>query len=213
MNVHLVDGTYELFRHFFAVPSHTNRDGQEVSATRGVVASMLSMLEEGATHLGVATDHVVESFRNELYPGYKTGEGIEPTLLSQFPLLEDALTAAGFTVWPMIAYEADDALGSAAATAAAVLSRYEHLEAIPDASEDWDLTVRGAKRLAAALAEGREDAVLFRRIATIVRDVPDLGAVDDWRWSGPRDDFEEICDYLEAAPLAPRAQRIAAQRG
>ena len=117
MKVHLVDGTYELFRHYFAVPSQINRDGQEVAAVRGVLGSMLALLEESATHLGVATDHVIESFRNALYPGYKTGEGIEPALRSQFELLEDALRAAGFTVWPMVEYEADDALGAAAANA------------------------------------------------------------------------------------------------
>jgi 5'-3' exonuclease len=119
VKVHLVDGTYELFRHYFALPSHVNRDGREVAATRGVLGSVLGLIEEGATHVGVATDHVVESFRNELYAGYKTGEGIEEALRSQFELLEDALAAAGFTVWPMLEYEADDALASGAALAAA----------------------------------------------------------------------------------------------
>src|SRR6202163_1194522 len=95
MDVHLVDGTYELFRHFFAVPSAKDANGQEVGAVRGVLASVLSMIERGATHIGVATDHVVESFRNDLYPGYKTSEGVDPQLLSQFPILEEALADIG----------------------------------------------------------------------------------------------------------------------
>ena len=119
MEVQLVDGTYELFRHFFALPSAKDVRGEEVGAVRGVLASVLSMIERGATHLGVATDHVVESFRNDLYPGYKTAEGVPAELLSQFPILEEALQAMGVVVWPMVNYEADDALASAAAKAAA----------------------------------------------------------------------------------------------
>jgi 5'-3' exonuclease len=118
MDVHLIDGTYELFRHFFAVPTAADVNGQEIGAVRGVLNSVLSMLESGATHIGVATDHVVESFRNELYPGYKTSEGVEPELLSQFPVLEEALEAMGVVVWPMVYFEADDALASAAGRAA-----------------------------------------------------------------------------------------------
>jgi 5'-3' exonuclease len=118
MDVHLIDGTYELFRHFFAVPAAKDVDGQEIGAVRGVLASVLSMIERGATHIGVATDHVVESFRNDLYPGYKTSEGVAPELLSQFPILEEALEAMGVVVWPMVEFEADDALASAAAKAA-----------------------------------------------------------------------------------------------
>jgi len=118
MDVYLIDGTYELFRHFFALPSATDGKGQEIAAVRGVLTSVLSMIEGGATHIGVATDHVVESFRNDLYPGYKTSEGVPPELLSQFPILEDALQALGVLVWPMVDYEADDALASAAHTAA-----------------------------------------------------------------------------------------------
>jgi 5'-3' exonuclease len=118
MDVHLVDGTYELFRHFFALPSAKDGNGQEIGAVRGVLASVLSMIERGATHIGVATDHVVESFRNDLYPGYKTAEGVPPELLSQFPILEQALEAMGVVVWPMVEFEADDALASAAAKAA-----------------------------------------------------------------------------------------------
>src|ERR1700730_11823794 len=118
MDVYLIDGTYELFRHFFAVPSTTDSNGQEIGAVRGVLTSVLSMIEGGATHIGVATDHVVESFRNDLYPGYKTSEGVPPELLSQFPILEVALEAMGVVVWPMVYFEADDALASAAAKAA-----------------------------------------------------------------------------------------------
>ena len=118
MDVHLIDGTYELFRHFFAVPAAKDVDGQEIGAVRGVLASVLSMIERGATHIGVATDHVVESFRNDLYPGYKTSEGVAPELLSQFPILEEALEAMGVVVWSMVEFEADDALASAAAKAA-----------------------------------------------------------------------------------------------
>jgi len=118
MDVHLIDGTYELFRHFFAVPAAADVNGQEIGAVRGVLTSVLSMIERGATHLGVATDHVVESFRNDLYPGYKTSEGVAPELLSQFPILEEALEAMGVVVWPMVYYEADDALASAASKAA-----------------------------------------------------------------------------------------------
>src|SRR5438045_1679952 len=106
MNVHLVDGTYELFRHFYALPQHQNARGEEVAATRGVVGSILSLLEGGATHIAIATDHVIESFRNALWAGYKTGTGIDPALRSQFDLLEDALRAAGFLVWDMVEYEA-----------------------------------------------------------------------------------------------------------
>ena len=115
MQVHLIDGTYELFRHFHALPSMKDKAGMEVAAVRGVLTSVLKMIEEGATHLGVATDHVIESFRNDLYPGYKTGDGTPPELLAQFPLLEEALSALGVVTWPMVEFEADDALASAAA--------------------------------------------------------------------------------------------------
>ena len=118
MDIHLVDGTYELFRHFFAVPPAEDINGQEIGAVRGVLKSVLSMIERGATHIGVATDHVVESFRNDLYSGYKTSEGVPHELLSQFPILEEMLEAMGVLVWPMVYYEADDALASAAAKAA-----------------------------------------------------------------------------------------------
>lgn len=117
-DVYVIDGTYELFRYFFAVPSAVDIKGQEIGAVHGVVGSVLSMIEHGATHLGVATDHVVESFRNDLYPGYKTSEGVAPELLSQFPIVEQALQAMGVVVWPMVEFEADDALASAAVKAA-----------------------------------------------------------------------------------------------
>jgi len=118
--VHLIDGTYELFRHFYAVPQARDKNGVEVAAVRGVIGSLRGMLNSRvATHMGVATDHVIESFRNDLWPGYKTGEGIDPNLFSQFPLLEEALGAFGVTVWPMVEYEADDAMAAAAVKAAA----------------------------------------------------------------------------------------------
>ena len=118
LEIYLVDGTYELFRHYYALPSARDDNGREVAAVRGVLASVLGMIKAGATHIAVATDHVIESFRNELWPGYKTGEGIEPDLLCQFTLLEEVLAAAGVVVWPMVEFEADDAIASAALTAA-----------------------------------------------------------------------------------------------
>ena len=118
MDIYLIDGTYELFRYFYAVPSAKDTGGQEIGAVRGVLGSVLSMIEGGATHVGVATDHVIQSFRNDLYLGYKTSEGVDPALLSQFPILEEALESMGVLVWPMIKFEADDALASAAAKAA-----------------------------------------------------------------------------------------------
>jgi len=143
MKVHLVDGTYELFRHHFALPSHVTSAGLEVAATRGVVGSCLSLLEDGATHVGVATDHVIESFRNELWPTYKTSEGMPPELLAQFPLLEEALTAAGFVVWPMVEYEADDALAAAAAVCAADDRVEQVIICTPD--KDLGQCVRGQR--------------------------------------------------------------------
>lgn len=118
MEIYLVDGTYELFRHYYALPSARDAEGREVAAVRGVVSSVLGMIKEGATHVAVATDHVVESFRNGLWSDYKTSEGVEPELLAQFPLLEEALSAAGIVVWPMVEFEADDALAAGAAIAA-----------------------------------------------------------------------------------------------
>jgi 5'-3' exonuclease len=291
VRVHLVDGTYELFRHFYALPPAQDAQGLEIAAARGVLASLLSLLDEGATHVGVATDHVIESFRNDLYAGYKTGAGLDPALRGQFEPLEECLAAAGFRVWPMLRYEADDALASAAATAdadarvtqvlvctpdkdlaqcvrgtrvvqldrrkralcdeagvrsrfgvapasipdylalvgdaadgfpglpgfgartaATLLARYAHLEEIPEQAARWDVAVRGAARLAATLAAGRADALLFRRLATLVRDVPDLGSVDDWRWQGPAAGFGAWCERLRAPALLERALRLAQRR-
>ena len=290
VRVHLLDGTYELFRHHFGVPSHLDGGGTEVAATRGVLGSVMGMLEQGATHLGVATDHVVESFRNDLWPGYKTSEGMPPELLAQFPLLEDGLRALGVTVWAMVDLEADDALASAAAvaradprieralictpdkdlgqcvvdpivaqldrrkgvefdeagvrerfgvgpgsipdylalvgdsadgfpglpgwgakSAAAVLARYEHLDAIPDAASDWEVTVRGAPKLAATLAAGRDAAALFLDLATL-RTNADVGVVDDWRWTAPRPELAPLAERLGAPELAARAARLSEQR-
>src|SRR5690348_14933098 len=117
MELFLIDGTYELFRHYYAVPSARDKNGREVAAVRGVLASVLGMIKGGATHIAVATDHVIESFRNDLWAGYKTGEGIEPDLLAQFPLLEEVLSAAGVVVWAMVEFEADDAIAAAAVAA------------------------------------------------------------------------------------------------
>src|SRR5207237_2264157 len=117
LEIPLIDGTYELFRHYYALPSAHDREGHEVAAVRGVLASVLGMIKGGATHIAVATDHVIESFRNQLWPEYKTSEGVEPELLAQFQLLEDVLSAAGVVVWPMVEFEADDALAAAAALA------------------------------------------------------------------------------------------------
>ena len=144
MEIHLVDGTYELFRHYYALPSAKDSDGREVAAVRGVLASVLGMMKGGgATHLAVATDHVIESFRNELWPGYKTGEGVEPDLLAQFSLLEEVLRAAGISVWPMVEFEADDALAAAAAAAA----RDDRVERVIICTPDKDLAqcVRGTR--------------------------------------------------------------------
>ena len=143
MKVYLIDGTYELFRHYFAVPKARDARGREVGAVRGVLASLLAMMRAGVTHIGVATDHVIESFRNNLWAGYKTGEGVEPDLLSQFPILEEVLAAAGIVVWPMVKFEADDAL--AAATALAL--RDARVEQVLICTPDKDLAqcVQGTK--------------------------------------------------------------------
>jgi len=155
MDIHLIDGTYELFRHYYALPSARDENGREVAAVRGVLASVLGMVKEGATHLAVATDHVIESFRNELWPGYKTGEGIEPDLLAQFPLLEEVLSAAGLVVWPMVEFEADDALAAAAIAAAA----NPHVERVIICTPDKDL---------AQCVSGSRIVQLNRRTRTIL---------------------------------------------
>jgi len=287
LRVHLLDGTYELFRHFYAMPRQTDKNGQEAAALIGVLGSVLGMLEGGATHLGVATDHVIESFRNDLWAGYKTSEGIEPELLVQFHPLEAALRALGVVVWAMEEFEADDALAAAAQLAAqskdveqviictpdkdlsqcvrgqrvvqldrrkrelrdeagvvarfgvgpasipdylalvgdsadgfpgipgwgekasgAVLGRYAHLERIPAIHTQWEVPVRGAARLAAALQENRELAMLFRTLATLRTDVPVLKTVDDLRWRGPAPEFERLAQQLGMPGLWDRARRI-----
>ena len=248
------------------------------------------MLEGGATHVGVATDHVVESFRNELYDGYKTSEGMEPVLLAQFPVVEDALRALGVEVWPMVEVEADDALASAAVvggaderveqvvictpdkdlgqcvigdrvvqldrraqtvrdeagvierfgvppasipdylalvgdtadgfpgipgwgakSTATVLAHYLQLEAIPELAKDWEVDVRGATKLATNLSAQREDAALFKVLATLREDA-DVGDVDDWRWTGPADDFEDWCERLGTTGMVARANKLADKR-
>jgi 5'-3' exonuclease len=143
VDVYLVDGTYELFRHYYAVPSARDGDGREVGAVRGVLGSLLGMMKAGTTHIGVATDHVIESFRNRLWPGYKTGDGVEPELLAQFPLLEETLMALGVAVWPMVELEADDALAAGAAAAAADPRVDKVLICTPD--KDLAQSVRGTR--------------------------------------------------------------------
>jgi 5'-3' exonuclease len=141
LDIYLVDGTYELFRHFYAMPSARDENGREVAAVRGVLASVMGMINKGATHIAVATDHIIESFRNELWPGYKTSQGIEPELWAQFPLLEEVLTAAGLVVWPMTEFEADDALAAAARASAGDLRVERVIICTPD--KDLAQCVRG----------------------------------------------------------------------
>jgi 5'-3' exonuclease len=290
--VHLIDGTFELFRYFLSPAAAFDRSAPpELRAVRGVVGSILGMLEGGATHLGVATDHVVESFRNALWPGYKTGEGMDPLLYAQFEPLEEALGALGVVVWPMVEFEADDAMAAAAAMAAAdprvdqvvvctpdkdlaqcvrgdrvvqldrrtrevrdesavrqkfgvppasipdwlalvgdsadgypglpgwgarsagtVLARYQHLEHIPRLATEWDVSVRGATRLATTLTEERERALLFRELATLRADAPIGAHVDALRWTGPRPDLAAWSKRLGTPPLHERASRLAAAR-
>lgn len=283
MKVHLIDGTYELFRHYYAVPSARDSEGREVGAVRGVVASLLGLIREGATHLAVATDHVIESFRNELWPGYKTGDGVEPELLAQFPLLEEVVSAAGIVVWPMIEFEADDALASAAAIAArdsrveqvivctpdkdlaqcvegtrvvqlnrrtravydesgvvkkfgvlpqsipdylalvgdsadgypglpgwgpkssaAVLTEFCHIEAIPPDCREWRVNVTNAATLAATLVREREQALLFRTLATLRKDIKLFADVDELKWNGPTEAFTAMGERMDAAVTETR---------
>jgi len=177
MNVHLIDGTYELFRHFFGVPAAADVSGHEVGAVRGVLTSVLSMIERGATHIGVATDHVVESFRNDLYPGYKTSEGVPPELLSQFPILEEALQAMGVVVWAMVYFEADDALASAAGKAA----RDERVRQVLICTPDKDLSqcVVGSRvvQLDRRRDALRDEAGVVAKFGVMPRSIPDYLAV------------------------------------
>lgn len=284
MNVHLVDGTYELFRSFYGPPPKKAPDGREVGATIGLLRSLLVLLSApGVTHLGCAFDHVIESFRNELLSSYKTGVGIDPSLLAQFPLAEEAASALGIVVWPMVEFEADDALATAAhrfrqdprvdqvivcspdkdlaqlvtqdrvvcwdrrqdivydeaaviekygvapasipdwlalvgdkadgipgiptwgaRSSSTVLARYGHLEAIPDRVEEWDVPVRGARRLLESLEDHREQAFLYRRLTRLHPDVPLAESLDDLRWRGPQDNFEQICQELGASDILTR---------
>jgi 5'-3' exonuclease len=281
MLVHLVDGTYELFRHYYAMPSARDADGREVAAIRGVVGSILGMLNNGATHLAVATDHVIESFRNDLWRDYKTSAGVDPDLLAQFTPLEDALTALGVAVWPMVEFEADDALAAGARKAqddpaveqviictpdkdlaqcvhgtrvvqlnrrtravrdeaaviakfgvappsipdylalvgdsadgypglagwgtkstAAVLAKFRHLECIPDDWRSWSVNVGNAAGLSRTLQRERDNAFLFRDLATLRTDIELFDAVEDLRWRGPTPAFADLARRLDTA-IAP----------
>jgi 5'-3' exonuclease len=177
MNVHVIDGTYELFRHFYAVPPARDEDGREVGAARAVVASVLGMVNRGATHVGVATDHVIESFRNGMWPGYKTGAGIDPDLLSQFGLLEEALTALGVAVWPMVEYEADDALAAAAVLAAADPRVERVFICTPD--KDLAQSVRGTRvvQLNRRTNTERDEQGVIAKFGVAPRSIPDYLAL------------------------------------
>ena len=180
VEVHLVDGTYELFRQFFGQPSRPADDGAEIAAVRGVLLSLLNMLEEGATHMGVATDHVVASFRNDLWPGYKTGTGIDPALLAQFGVVETALRALGLVVWPMVDLEADDALASAAAVAASDRRVERVLICTPD--KDLAQCVVGQRVVQLDRRKGAvvDEEAVWEKFGVAPRSIPDwLGLVGD----------------------------------
>ncbi len=285
MKVHLIDGTYELFRSWFGAPEARSPAGQEVGATRGFLRSMASMLRDTeVTHIGCAFDQTVESFRNQLFAGYKTGEGLEPDLFAQFPLVERASRALGMATWPMVDFEADDALASVAAkfrdapeveqvvicspdkdlcqcvrsnevvtldrrreivldadgvrgkfgvspesipdylalvgdaadgipgiarwgakSAATVLGKLVHLENIPEDHQAWGVKVRGAPTLAANLREHREDAMLYRTLATLRTDVPISESLNELRWTGPdRPALQSLCEELGERTLLDR---------
>jgi len=177
VDVYLIDGTYELFRHYYALPSARDAGGREVAAARGVVASVNGMIQQGTTHVGVATDHIIESFRNELWPGYKTGEGVDPDLLGQFQLLEDALAAMGVAVWPMVEFEADDALASAADLAA----RDPRVDRVIICTPDKDLAqcVRGTRvvQLNRRTRELRDEAGVVAKFGVPPESIPDYLAL------------------------------------
>jgi 5'-3' exonuclease len=291
---HLLDGTYELFRHFHAVPRARSADGAEIGAVRGLLRSLLSLLREpGVTHVAIAFDHVIESFRNELFADYKTGEGVDPALLAQFEPAEDACRALGFLTWPMVEFEADDAIATAAKrladderveqvvilspdkdlaqcvrgtrvvcfdrmrkkaldeagvlakfgvaptavpdwlalvgdaadgipglpgwgekSSAAVLGAYGTLEAIPDDPQSWTVTLRGAARLAATLRERREDALLYRMLATLRTDVPIEISPEVLCWRGPdAEALAETAETLREPRLLERALALTAEQG
>jgi 5'-3' exonuclease len=287
MKVHLVDGTYELFRSFYGPPPKKAPDGREVGATIGLMRTMLALLDEPeVTHLAVAFDHVIESFRNELFAGYKTGAGIDPDLWSQFPLAEEAVRALGIVAWPMVEFEADDALAAAAVrfrddpavdqvvicspdkdlaqlvsgdrvvcwdrrrdiiydepavdakygvapasipdflalvgdaadgipgipawgakSAATILTRYRHIEDIPEDTTQWGITAGRARRLAQNLASQREDAFLYRRLATLRTDVPLSEKLDELAWRGARPELLAFCADLGAVDIPDRVSR------
>ncbi len=177
MEIHLIDGTYELFRHYYALPSARDADGHEVAAVRGVLSSILGMVRGGATHIGVATDHVIESFRNGLWPGYKTSAGVERELLAQFPLLEEALRAMGIAVWPMVEFEADDALAAAAEKAAADSRVDRVIICTPD--KDLAQCVRGTRvvQLNRRTRSIRDEAGVVAKFGVPPASIPDYLAL------------------------------------
>jgi 5'-3' exonuclease len=202
----LIDGTYELFRHYYAVPSARDAEGREVGAVRGVLASLLGLLKEGATHVAVATDQVIESFRNELWPGYKTGAGIDPDLLAQFPLLEEVLAAAGMVVWPMVAFEADDALAAGAAAAAADPRVGRVVICTPD--KDLAQCVRGNRvvQLNRRTRATFDEAAIVAKFGVLPESIPDyLALVGD-----TADGYPGLGKYVhfEAIPKDYREWRV-----
>jgi 5'-3' exonuclease len=218
MQIHLIDGTYELFRHYYALPSVRGADGVEVAALRGVVGSMLGLINGGVTHIAVATDHVIESFRNALWPGYKTSAGIEPELLAQFHPLEDALRSLGVVVWPMVEYEADDALASGAALAA----RDPRVERVVICTPDKDLgqSVRGTRvvQLDRRRNAMRDEAGIVSKFGVQPASIPDyLALVGDaadgypgLRGWGPKSTAAVLAKFghLEAIPEDSRAWQV-----
>jgi 5'-3' exonuclease len=287
MKIHLVDGTYELFRSYFGAPPKKAPDGREVGATLGLLNSLLALLTKpGVTHVACAFDHVVESFRNDLFPGYKTSQGVAQDLLAQFALAEQAVAALGVVVWPMVEFEADDALASAARrfgsedgvdqvvicspdkdlaqlvsgkevvcwnrrrdivydeaavlakfgvrpvsipdwlalvgdsadgypglsgwgakSASAVLSQYEHIESIPDDPTQWGLDVGRALRLAERLRAQQEEALLYRRLATLRLDVPIQERLADLKWRGAHQHLKRLCAELGSQTFPKRVPR------
>ncbi len=290
MKIHLVDGTYELFRNHFGAPPKAAPDGRQVGATLGLMRSLLMLLNSpGITHIACAFDHVIESFRNKLYAGYKTSAGVDPELLAQFPLAERAVRALGVTVWPMVEFEADDALATAvqrlknnkavdqivlcspdkdlaqlvsgtrivccdrrrevvmdeagvmakfgvrppsipdwlalvgdsadgypglpgwgAKSTSAVLWRFEHLEAIPDDAGKWRLktiTPGRAARLAESLAQRRDEAPLYRKLATLRKDAPIQGRLSELKWQGAHVRLKRFCRELGDQRIPERVTR------
>ena len=288
MNIHLVDGTYELFRGFYGPPPKKSPDGREVGATLGLMRSMLTLLNDlQVTHIACAFDHVVESFRNDLFAGYKTGAGIDPDLFAQFPLAEQAVSALGIVAWPMVELEADDAIATAAVrfkdqpgvdqviicspdkdlaqvvtgqqvvcwdrrreivydepaviekygvapasipdylalvgdsadgipgipgwgakSSAALLSKFRHIESIPDDTSNWDITPGRARRLASNLADHRQEAELYRQLTTLRTDVPIIEDLSDLEWRGAREELTAFCEELGAGDISERVRQM-----